>query len=193
MSRQPPDLKPTLWRTMRVLAHPRRLQLLATLFRDAPLCVSDCAQCCGMPRVSTSVALRQLQARGLIRAERESRWVRYRPLPDPLVAHAPAIDAALRTALRPTHLDLPSIIKIITAFTHERRIRIVQALADGPRTMDDLSATCHISAPALIRHIDKLIRRKVVHREAERVALLPPANPLAAALLATLLSEQART
>ena len=189
---QTPDLKPTLWRTMRVLAHPRRLRLLAALFKDAPLCVSDCAKCCQMPRVSTSVALRQLQARGLIRAERVSRWVRYRPVPDPLVAHAAVIDAALRDALRPKTVDLSQTVKTITAFTHERRIRIVHALAGGPLTMDELSATCHISAPALIRHINKLLRRKVVHREAALVSLLPPANPLAAALLAAMQADHTK-
>ncbi|MEI8241903.1 MAG: ArsR family transcriptional regulator [bacterium] len=177
-----PDLRPTLWRTMRVLAHPRRLHLLAALFRDAPLSVSDCATCCDMPRVSTSVALRQLQARGLIRAERMSRWVRYRPIPDPLVTHARAIHDAMRDALRPRKTDLPTICWNLTAYTHERRIRIVQALAVGPRTMGELSAACHISAPALIRHVDKLIRRKVVQRAGDHVSLLPPATPLAAAL-----------
>ena len=187
-----PDLKPTLWRTMRVLANTRRLQLLAELFRNPPLCVSECAKCCGMPRVSTSVALRQLQARGLIRAERSSRWVRYRPVPDPLVAHAAAISAAMRTALGARNADLKSIARVSTAYTHERRIRIVRALATSPRTMDELAAICRISAPALFRHIDKLARRNVVHRDRNRVSLLPPANPLAAALLAAMQADESK-
>ena len=184
-----PDLRPTLWRTMRVLAHPRRLRLLAELFRESPLCVSECARRCRMPRVSATQALRQLQARGLIRAERVSRWVRYRPIPDPLVAHAANIDAAMRTALGHRGPDLPQMIRSVTAFTHERRIRIVHALAPESRTMDQLAAACRISPPALSRHIAKLERRAVVRRADDRVTLLPPATELAAALLAAALAD----
>ena len=187
-----PDLSPTLWRTMRVLAHPRRLRLLAVLFWNTPLSVSDCAKRCGLPRVSASLALRQLQARGLIRAERSGRWVRYSPIPDPLVAHASAINAAMRIALRPKNAHLPSIAKCTTAFTHERRIRIVHTLMSGPRTMDALSAACRISAPALIRHVDKLTRRAVLQREADLVSLIPPTTPLAAALLSAVQADQAK-
>jgi DNA-binding IclR family transcriptional regulator len=186
----PSDLRPTLWRSMRVLASRRRLRLLAELFRNAPLSVSDCARRCHMPRVSATICLRQLQARGLIRAERVSRWVWYRPQPDPLVAHAAEITAAMHAALDKRGADPRSIIRAATAFTHERRIRIVQALVDGEQTLDRLVAVCGISPPALARHVDKLARHGVVARADDRVRLFRPADPLAAALLATALADR---
>ncbi|MFZ4395620.1 MAG: ArsR family transcriptional regulator [Kiritimatiellia bacterium] len=183
------DLKPTLWRTMRVLAHPRRLQLLRELLLEAPQSVSECARRGRIPRVSTTMALRQLQARGLIRAERVSRWVMYRPLADPLVAHAAAILDAMRAALKPAQPDWPQIVRAVTSFTHERRIRVVQALAQQQLTVEQLAATCHISLPALSRHLAKLERRKVICCEKHHWQLQPPADPLAAALLAAMLKD----
>ena len=174
---------------MRVLSHRRRLRLLAELFHEAPLSVSECAHRCRMPRVSATLALRQLQARGLIRAERVSRWVRYRPVPDPLVLHATAVLDAMRAALAVKNPDLPCITRTVTAFTHERRIRIVQALTAKAINMEQVAATCRISLPALSRHLDKLERRTVICGENRLWRLLPPANPLAAALLAAALSD----
>lgn len=187
-----PDLKPTLWRTMRVLAHPRRLQLLRELFLQAPRTVSECAQLCRMPRVSATLALRQLQARGLIRAERVSRWVRYRPIPDPLVAHAAVVLDAMRDVLTRDKPEWPHIVRTVTAFTHERRIRIIQTLAKQPCTVEQLAVTCHISLPALSRHLDKMQRRNVIRCEAHLWQVQPPSDSFAAVLLDAMLADGMR-
>lgn len=184
-----PDLKPTLWRTMRVLANHRRLQVLQQLLRRAPLSVDECAKLARLPRTTATTALRQLQARGLIRAERVSRWVRYRPVPDPLVQHAAGILGAMRDALAPKHVDFSPISKAVTAYTHERRIRIVQALHEEPLTQEQLSASCRISLPALSRHLDKLSRRNVICAKAHRWQLATPVSLLAAALLENMLAD----
>jgi len=61
--------------------------------------VGDVAVAAGLPQDQASLCLRDLQARGLIHASRESRWVHYFPSPDPLVASATPILAAVSNAL----------------------------------------------------------------------------------------------
>jgi DNA-binding HxlR family transcriptional regulator len=77
------------------------------------------------------------------------------------VEHAIAVLAALQQAFRRS--DTPQAVRhAVTAFTHVRRIHIVQALANGPLRADTLATLCAISRPALYRHLDKLARRGVV-------------------------------
>ena len=154
-------LHPTLWRTCRVLANARRLRVLQHICETGEACVSDTAQACRLPRCGTTLALRALQARGLLSVRRQGAFVYYLPRADESVEHAASVLDALRRAF---HRRDPAkqIMQAATAFTHVRRILIVQALASGPTAADDLSVSCGISKPALYRHLDKLSRRGLV-------------------------------
>jgi DNA-binding IclR family transcriptional regulator len=154
-------LHPTLWRTCRVLANPVRLRVLQHVIRHSESCVSAVARACNLPLSSTTLALRALQARGLLGVRREGLFVIYFATADNSVEHAAAVLAALRRSFQRD--DQPAeIIRAATAFTHARRITIVQALAKAPTVAADLSVLCGISRPALYRHLDKLGRRGVV-------------------------------
>jgi DNA-binding transcriptional ArsR family regulator len=176
-------LHPTLWRTLRVLANPARLRVLDSLFRERSLSVSAVAARCRIRPVTATHHLRLLQSRGLIRARRTGRWVCYSVEPDPLVAHAATLVTALQHPLaRQTH-NRQTTIRACTAFTHERRLLIVRAIARGVDTREALSAVCHISAPALARHLRKLENRNVISRKDNRFHLLRPDGALAGCLL----------
>lgn len=57
-------LRPTLWRTCRVLASETRLRLLWTLFENEGLCVADLAHRIGISEQNASNQLRSLYISG---------------------------------------------------------------------------------------------------------------------------------
>lgn len=154
-------LHPTLWRTCRVLANPVRLRVLQQVSAGGETHVSAAARACHLPLSSATAALRALQARGLLGVRREGSFVIYVARADDSVEHATAVLAAVRQAFRSSNLP-EEIMRGATAFTHVRRILIVQALAVEPVDASTLSVVCGISRSALYRHLDKLARRGVV-------------------------------
>jgi hypothetical protein len=77
------EMAPTLWRTCRVLANPKRLALIGALIGKPPQTVGAVAASCGLSGAACSLGLRQIQARGLCRATRTGRWVSYALEADP--------------------------------------------------------------------------------------------------------------
>lgn len=72
---------------------------------------------------------------------------------------------------------------MLTAFTHERRIRIVRALAGKPMGLYELRRSTGISLPSLLRHLRKLAARGFVSRGDQGYVVGPPRSPLAKTLL----------
>ena len=128
--------------------------------------------------------LRALQARGLIKARRQSRWVRYVPEPDPLVPSARPLMSALRATFADGTCKDADMIRVFTAFTHPRRIVIVRELKRA-RTLsfEDLARATSISPQALYRHLDKLADRRLVSQAREGWRLAPGAGRLSDALV----------
>jgi len=182
-------LKPSLWRTARVLANLRRLRVLHAVSRSGRISVSAVAAQCRLSLPNATQMLRALQARGLLRAQRVGGWVFYSPDPDPAVAFARPLAAALRTALSADAQTRRDILRQLTAYTHHRRIAIVRAVSAGSQTKPAVARACRISAQALTRHLDKLQRRGVIGERDEHLLLLTPASPLAATLLTLALTE----
>lgn len=176
-------LHPTLWRTCRVLASDVRLRLLGEVVANPGLTVGELAAACRTPEAVAAQQLRMLAARGLLRPQRSGRWVHYYAAADPMVWSAAPLLASMEAAL-PDRGSFDAIRMALTAFTHPRRIAIVQALHDAPMIFEALVRRCGISAPALSRHLAKLKRRGVVGVDAQRrYALCPPQSRLAASLL----------
>ncbi len=184
------DLMPTLWRTCRVLANTKRLEIVAFLRQHGAADVATVARACGLSRTGATVYLRALQARGLLRATRRSRWVIYHAEADPLVPHAPGLLIAVLAALQHQQAH-QAMCKQATAFTHERRIRIVQALAVEPQSALSLCRRCRISLQALGRHLQKLARRGFVRQDIEAAVwhLLRPPDAFGRALMHLALSD----
>ncbi len=155
-------LQPSLWRTCRVLANRRRLDILAELLDRSPQDVSQIAEALGLSEAVASQYLRHLNARGLLRASRAGRFVSYSAQPDPTLYESVKLLAALRHALIKEKDSTDHIFNQVTAFTHWRRIRIVQCLAPGDCSFTDLMRRTSISRAALQRHLKKLIGRNYV-------------------------------
>ena len=173
-------LTPTLWRTSRVLGGPSRLNLLRHILGGGAPCVTELAAAAGLSEPRASQELRRLQARGLVRAERQGRYLIYRPVPDPKVPSAKPLLAAARSALagRPD----AETLHVARAFGHDRRLTIVRTLRRGPQPARNLPAATGIPEPALFRHLRVLQAGGVVRRTRTGWELAPTRHPLAKAL-----------
>lgn len=175
---------PTLWRTCRVLANVKRLACLRSVLTAPDSPVGEIARATRLSLSHASLHLRAIQARGLIRARRESRWVRYVPLPDPLVKGSEPILDALRPALLSRRQADLSLVNTLTGFTHPRRLVVLRLLRDrGPLYTEDLRALAKISQPALWRHMRKLRQRALVTYHDDKWFLAKTRSTLAQALL----------
>ncbi len=154
-------LRPTLWRTCRVIACETRLRLLWCLFEKEGLCVSDLAAEVGISDQNASTQLRAINARGLISVQRVKLEVFYHPEANPEVEHAEALLNALRQA-HEDQMSFKSVIRQATAFTHARRIQIIRSLAEKRGSIADLEECLKIPRPSLGHHLLKLEARNFV-------------------------------
>mgnify|MGYP001189133913 CR=1 FL=1 len=121
---------PTVWRTCRALMNERRLACLDAVLKTPGLSVGEAAHEVGFPENQTSINLRALQARGLLTARRDGRWIRYFPEADPLVQHAAMVLNAVRREWQGRNgLKEKRLIETLRAFTHSRRLTILKCLA----------------------------------------------------------------
>ncbi len=184
---------PTIWRTCRVLANARRIACLKAVLKCPGSCVGEVAKLARVGESQASVALRALQARGLISARRESRWVRYFPDTDPLVpAAAPILDGVRQATLRDGE-PAKKVLRCLTAFTHPRRLALLRCLLEkGPAPFEALSQMSRISPPALYRHLRKLESRQLIHQQEEAWSLCVAHEPLADVFLKLIASDPKR-
>lgn len=155
------DLYPTFWRTCRVLANENRLRLLWKLFRDGECSVSRLGAEVGLSQPVASAYLRAINSRGLILFRRRENFVLYRPEPNPEVEGSEQLLNALRGAYE-EFMPLNLVFQALTAFTHERRISMVQMLKKKSMDEAQLSVKTGIPLPSLHRHLRKLQARNVV-------------------------------
>jgi DNA-binding transcriptional ArsR family regulator len=181
------NLRPTLWRTCRILANPIRLDLLRELFSDKELSVTALATCLGLSEKTAGIYLRSISARGLISSRPAGRWVFYTATANPSVDYANTLLSLVRECCK-TGIANEEIIHYVTAFTHQRRIDIVGQLQEKTIAVQELSLATQISPPALHRHLRKLIDREMVERSGKHYTLKTPSNLLGKALLQAAIS-----
>jgi DNA-binding transcriptional ArsR family regulator len=134
----------------------RRLACLSAVLKEPGLSVGEIAVKAGLPENQASINLRVLQARGLLAARRDGRWIRYFQEPDPLVRHAAAVLEAVRQELKEGHRT-ERLRETLRAFTHSRRLTILKRLMScGGATCEELVAKVRISQPAVSRHLETL-------------------------------------
>jgi len=177
-------LAPTVWRTCRVLANDARLRCFAAVAQNPGAPVGRVARSAGVSVPVASLYLRHIQARGLLRAERVSRWVRYEAAADASVAHAGALLAALRQSALSRPADRAAAIRILTACTHPRRLALLAAVARGqPCGAADLVRATGFSVNATSRHLHKLESRGFLVRQPRGWCLAEASDPLSRCLL----------
>jgi DNA-binding transcriptional ArsR family regulator len=184
------DLKPTLWRTCRVLANRTRLNILRSLFNKPGQSVENVAGVFSIGMPLASRYLRDLNARGLLKARRVGRRVCYWPYADESMRQARALFEALWITMSREKRPVDFVFHKATAFTHPRRIAIVKELAGRPMRLCEIQRRASISAPAAKRHLRKLVDRGFVRRDEHHAvyALTKPASAFECTLL-TLASE----
>ncbi|MBA4386761.1 MAG: hypothetical protein C0404_02200 [Verrucomicrobia bacterium] len=181
----PPALKPTLWRTCRVLANRNRLRILQDILCIPGQNVTAMARKFDMPLSVVCKYLREINARGLIKARRETRFVSYHPIPDASVQQSSVLLQALAASFREQKNPIESIFRTVTAFTHQRRIEILAAISSGAKTFSGIRHKTGISTPALVRHLRKLTRHGILQQAEgdEGYAIVDGRSTLQAALL----------
>ncbi|GEM_PF-1604790 len=153
---------PTLWRTCRALMNERRLACLSVVLANPGLSVGEIARMAEIPENQASINLRALQARGLLAARRDGRWIRYDAEADPLVEHAAAVLQALRLEWRRCG-DTGQVMETLRAFTHSRRLTLLGFLVrKGGATHEEIAAGTRISRQAVGRHLETLRRTGLV-------------------------------
>ena len=175
-------LRPTLWRTCRVLACETRLEMLRLLFERGELCVFEMADLTGISPHNASTQLRALNARGLITPRRKDQRVIYRAEANEELEAAPLLLEAVRDAFA-KKTSAKTIFHLCTAFTHQRRVELVRILTGGPQSFGDLMEKTGMSTSALWNHLDKLSDRGFVSEQDRRYRLRRIRDPLRRALL----------
>jgi DNA-binding transcriptional ArsR family regulator len=176
-----PPLRPSLWRTCRVLANRTRLQIFGLLAQQSPLTVSAVALHLNVPLPVASQCLRALEARGLLAARRVGRRVQYR-VSAPVAEQARELVKGLKSAFKLEAAPVDCLFRMATTFTHPRRIEIFRRLKQRASTFVQLHTATRISMPALSRHLGKLQARGFVKCCDGVYAAAVPAEALGRAL-----------
>jgi DNA-binding transcriptional ArsR family regulator len=112
----------------------------------------------GMSESQISIHLRLLSSRGLIRQQRQKMKLRSTPEANGEVESSMLLLGSLK-ACYAQQVPMPVLFRQATAFTHARRIEIIQKLPPHGITTETLSAVAQISPSALTRHLRKLKAR----------------------------------
>ena len=180
----PNPLSPTLWRTCRALANRRRLEMIRYIITcQQAVGVTDVASKMGLSVPATSQYLRALNARGLLEARRRGRHVFYQAKSDPALPAAGVLLRSLKHTLVNRRNATESVFQHVTAFTHVRRIAVVQAVARGALRIEDICQKTASSRRATVRHVRKLVRRGFLARGKDGYHIAKPNSMFARALI----------
>mgnify|MGYP003618402685 FL=1 len=183
-------LYPTLWRTCRMLSGATRLDLFRQVVASPGLTVSALAQHAGISLPRASQELRRLQSRGLLQAVRRGLHVQYRPVADRLVPTARPLLQAMQESFQ-RQPDNAAIVPIAVAFSHERRLALVQLLLRGPWNVAELGQAVGMSRNTLNRHLRCLRAAQLIRKTGKMIVLAEADHPLARCLTGLLDSRPA--
>jgi regulatory ArsR family protein len=102
----------------------------------------------------------------LIGSKRRGLWVHYRPATSEETGEPIATPLRMKFGRGQKPIDL--IFRLSTAFTHPRRVEILRALKQRPRTLAELRQVTGVPRPSLLRHLHKLITRGFVRYQRQR-------------------------
>ena len=177
-------LNPTLWRTCRMLSGTTRIRLLRCLEENPGSNVSTLARTVGVGVSAASQELRRIQSRGLLQTEHRQASLIYRFGADPQVASSAPILKALRAALSSRGpAEDEQIQAVARGLAHPKRIDLLRSLLNSPKSAFALQKEFHLSFRTLDRHVRTLLASGFVRRDNRTLHAVPPAHPLAKALL----------
>jgi DNA-binding MarR family transcriptional regulator len=176
-------LNPTLWRTCKMLAGVKRIQLLRQLDRLPGQSVVELGRAVGIKRSDASQELRRIQSRGILKSRRLGTPLIYRMEPDPQVATAAPLLKAIQSAFssQPAERDA-EMCRLAEGLAHERRIALARILQKQPRSFSELHGLLHIPMTSLAWHLRELIRSGFVVHASGSYHFNTPSHPLARVL-----------
>jgi predicted transcriptional regulator len=151
--------------------------MLSCLDEKEPRCVKGVAESLGISEEVSCKNLQILESGGFLEQERVSNFLFYSLLHE---------DELLQVVLDGLKMDakgFPETIYMLTAMTHERRIRIVTVLKKETLGFSKLGFRSGISLRALERQFGKLERRGFIYRLGGRCRMVEPKNKLARKLI----------
>ena len=191
------ELRPTLWRTCRVLANEDRLRLFkAVIEHEGRYSVRQYARMFNLQDDVASVYLRQMNARGLLGVRRAEIKVFYnldqnRSLPQAMELQRMLVEY-LGGTLEEGWED--RLVRIFKGFTHPNRLAMISQLAKGGATLDELKTSAGCVVKSLAHHLRFLYGAGLIESQTRYHAptlyrLLPQTHPVARLLLKQLLAE----
>jgi len=156
--------------------------MLRLLLRTPGQTVTAVARQLHQPLSLVSENLRTLEARGVLAAQRAGRQVAYHPSLAVNPISTAGLAVALRAALRQRSGSLDAAYRLMTAFTHPRRVEIYRLLHRGSGTAQQLRMASRISDRALRRHLQKLAARGFITHRHARFTVTPRTDSLRRAL-----------
>ena len=178
------QLNPTVWRTCRALSGRTRLGLLRNVLEKPGGNVSQLAELLAIGISDASQELRRLQSRGLLKRSCQGAAVVYLPIPDPQVPSAAPLLKALQAAWNGTPPgEIDEVARQAMGLACERRVAIVRALAQQPRSAGDLANLVRTGPDNLKKHLRILRESGWVAKQNKAFVLCPATHPVQAALL----------
>ncbi len=170
------------WAFCRVIAQKTRLALLRELILNPGLNVTELTLSVDRTESAVSMHLKQLHTAGLVVPYRQDQQVLYS-------VEAPAnarfalqiLPFLIKTLEKEAAYD--PIIRMATAFTHQRRIEILRLLRTGPQSADYLMEKTKMKRSSFYRQIHKLEGRGFISQAGADYGISCPNTPLAKALL----------
>lgn len=182
------ELRPTVWRTVRVLANVFRLRFLRAVFEaKGTKNVSDLAKEIGISVSAASIYLRALNARGLVNVQRKGVNVLYgdgknRSLPEAqLLQRAFAIMFA---ESKNTEDWAQNLVAMLSAYSHPLRIKMVaELLHRKPVGFMELVERVEAPKATVYRHVSKLLKAAILGVDEDgRYVLNAPLDSVESAL-----------
>lgn len=194
-------LAPTVWRTVRAVMNPVRLNLLRTVLFSSgrDFTVSDLARMFNIDQPVATIYLRQLNSRGLLGVTRGRIKVFYNSSQDRSLPDSIELQNVLRTCMSepPRTGWEEELLTILKGFSHFNRLAIIVRLAEGPATIDQLAAAVGGCVKSMYHHLRILYSAGLIDGEgannkATVFRLVANPHPLARTLLKITLRNQER-
>jgi predicted transcriptional regulator len=152
----------------RVLANRTRLKMLALVWRNPGQTLSVLARSVNVTVSAGSQYVRRLESQELLTTRRRARWVECRPANPAKGEPIYGLLTALRTRVEGEKKAVEAVFKLVTAFTHARRVEIYRAVHEDGQTLAQLRRATGISRRPLLRHLQKLRSRNFLGVSGDR-------------------------
>ena len=187
-------LRPTVWRTARVLKNERRLRLLKeVLTGNGEKSVSELARDVKLAVSTTSIYLRALNARGLISVINDAGYVFYGNRKDRSLPEAQKIQSAFGRFFKNKTLSrdwAKKLSVLMTAYANSRRLNIIKFLSSRQAaTISEIAKKIGVPVMSVSRHMRLFCKAGLAFETDDGYSLRKPVNRIDAVMREIVLSD----